>query len=228
MTNEKQIPVYQTIRNTGLIPLFFHSDQDTALQIAKACHEANAPVLEFTNRGAHAITVFEELSKKTVQLDWALTLGAGSIIDEPTTSRYINAGAKFIVSPTFNPDVAQCCNRHNIPYMPGCATPTEIERAYEHGAEIVKLFPASVIGGPAFLRAVRGPMPWVQAMPTGGVTTDPEHIQAWFDAGAVCLGMGSALIRSSFIIKEDFEALCEHVKTTLGQVTEAMDTVNSD
>ncbi|GAI42391.1 unnamed protein product, partial [marine sediment metagenome] len=113
----------------------------------------------------------------------------------------------FIVGPSFNKEIALLCNKRKIAYIPGTATATEISVAEEFGAEIVKIFPGSTVGGPNFIKNILGPMPWSKLMPTGGVTAEESNIKAWFDAGAACIGMGSKLINKELIEKGDYELL---------------------
>ena len=122
-----------------------------------------------------------------------ILLGAGSIRDPYAADRFIAAGARFIVGPTFDADVARLCNRRRIPYLPGCATPTEIVTAEKCGVEFVKVFPGDSLG-PAFVRAIRGPLPEAQVVVTGGVAATEASVREWIAAGAAALGFGSALV----------------------------------
>ncbi|MFW5754203.1 MAG: bifunctional 4-hydroxy-2-oxoglutarate aldolase/2-dehydro-3-deoxy-phosphogluconate aldolase, partial [Marinilabiliaceae bacterium] len=125
---------------------------------------------------------------------------------------YIQAGANFIVSPLLNEHMARICNRRKIMWTPGCGSLSEINKAEELGAELVKIFPASEVGGPSFVKAVKGPCPWTQIMPTGGVDTTRENLKQWFDAGVPCVGMGSKLFKKEMIANGDFERLTQKVK----------------
>jgi 2-dehydro-3-deoxyphosphogluconate aldolase/(4S)-4-hydroxy-2-oxoglutarate aldolase len=136
-----------------------------------------------------------------------LVLGAGTIIDAGTCSLYIQLGAGFIVSPLLNEEMARVCNRRKVLWIPGCATPSEINRAEELGAEVVKLFPAPTVGGPKFLKAYLGPCPWSNIMPSGGVSPTGEDLKEWFEAGAFCVGMGSQLITKEIIASKDYHQL---------------------
>jgi 2-dehydro-3-deoxyphosphogluconate aldolase / (4S)-4-hydroxy-2-oxoglutarate aldolase len=146
-----------------------------------------------------------------------LILGIGSILDAPTAALFIAQGAKFIVAPTFNPEIAQLCNRRKIAYIPGCATPTEIARAEEAGAEIVKVFPST----PEFIKAVLGPMPWSRLMPAGGVETTAESVRLWIRAGACGLGVGSQLISQKALAAGDYASIRQGVINMLGWIQEA-------
>ena len=181
--------------------------------------EGGAAAVEFTNRGPGALRVFQALAERP-EFAAGASLGVGSIVDAPTAALFIAAGARFVVSPIFNAEVARLCNRRRIPYLPGCATPTEIATAEEWGAEIVKVFPGKV-GGPAFIRDVLGPMPWSRLMPTGGVQLNAANLTEWFAAGACCVGMGSDLVRRDLVAAADYRAISANVRTALKLIREA-------
>jgi 2-dehydro-3-deoxyphosphogluconate aldolase/(4S)-4-hydroxy-2-oxoglutarate aldolase len=124
-------------------------------------------------------------------------------------------GADFIVSPVLYPEVARICNRRKVLWIPGCGTLTEISQAEELGAEIVKIFPGNAVGGPSFVKAVKGPCPWTSIMPTGGVDPSEENLEKWFTAGVACVGMGSALITDKIVKEEDWALLTQKVKITI-------------
>jgi 2-dehydro-3-deoxyphosphogluconate aldolase/(4S)-4-hydroxy-2-oxoglutarate aldolase len=212
-----RLSVIQTILDTGLIPLFFHSDMEVARQTVVACVDGGAKVVEFTNRGEGALAVFAVLAEKFRHTHPTLILGTGSVLDAPTAALYIAQGARFIVGPTFDHEIALLCNRRKIPYIPGCATPTEISKAEEAGAEIVKVFPAS----PELIKAVLGPMPWSRLMPAGGVEAKPESVRTWIKAGACGLGVGSQLISQKILAAGDYDSIRQNVTNMLGWIQEA-------
>ena len=146
-----------------------------------------------------------------------MIMGVGSINDAGTASLFMQLGANFIVSASLREDIAKVCNRRKIPYMPGCGTLTEVGRAEELGCDIVKLFPGSVYG-PGFIKAIRGPQPWTQIMPTGGVAPTKENLTGWLQAGAVCVGMGSKLISKDLLKSRDFKQLTEKTATALALI----------
>jgi len=199
---------------TGMVPVFYHADIEVARQVAAACAAGGCPLLEFTNRGDHAWEVFNELERYCAREVPELILGVGSIVDPGTASLYINCGANFVIGPSLNPEVARACNRRKIPYSPGCGTVSEISQAEELGCEIVKVFPAAEVGGPSFVKAVKGPCPWVSIMPTGGVDTTEESLKLWFDAGVSCVGLGSSLITSDLLKAKDYAGLASKVRAT--------------
>ncbi|HEY6124831.1 MAG TPA: hypothetical protein VIV63_09275, partial [Steroidobacteraceae bacterium] len=142
-------------------------------------------------------------------------MGVGSIVDAPTAGIYIANGAKFVVGPILNADVAKVCNRRKIPYSPGCGSASEISYAEELGCEIVKVFPGSSVGGPDFVKAVLGPMPWTRIMPTGGVDPDEASVKKWFGAGIVAAGMGSKLITQELLDAGDYAGITKKVRETV-------------
>jgi 2-dehydro-3-deoxyphosphogluconate aldolase/(4S)-4-hydroxy-2-oxoglutarate aldolase len=145
----------------------------------------------------------------------------GSVVDAPTAALYIAYGANFIVGPLLNPEVARLCNRRKIAYSPGCGSASEIAEAEELGVEIVKVFPGSSVGGPAFVRSVLGPCPWTSIMPTGGVDATEESIRAWFGAGVACVGIGSKLVRKELVAAGDWAAIATQVRQVLAWIQEA-------
>ncbi len=215
MARFDRLTVLNTVLQEGLVPLFYHKNVETAQQVAAALAVGGGHVLEFTNRGDFAIEVFSTLVKHCAQVHPDLIVGTGSVEDAPTAALYIAHGSNFIVGPNFNAEIARVCNRRKIPYVPGCATATEIATAEEWGAEIVKVFPGETVGGPAFVKAVLGPRPWTRIMPSGGVSPDETNLRAWFEAGAACVGMGSNLVRKEWVQAGDFNAIQQKVTTAL-------------
>lgn len=189
----RRLEVLVAAVDAGVLPLFYTPDADRALRITAALREGGARVIEFTDRGPGAWAAFTVLASEAARHDPQSILGAGSVRDAETADRFIASGARFIVGPTFSADVARLCNRRRVPYVPGCATPTEIVAAEEWGAELVKVFPGDSLG-PGFLRAILGPLPETQVVVTGGVQATEASVDEWIGAGAACLGFGSALV----------------------------------
>jgi 2-dehydro-3-deoxyphosphogluconate aldolase/(4S)-4-hydroxy-2-oxoglutarate aldolase len=193
MTLSARLDALVSIVETGVLPLFFSADADRARRITDALREGGALAIEITDRGPDAWSVFAALTAAAARHDGNAILGAGSIRDPFAADRFIASGARFIVGPSFNSEVARLCNRRRIPYIPGCATPTEIVTAEEAGSELVKVFPGDSLG-PAFVKAIRGPLPDTQVVVTGGVSASEACVNEWIGAGAACLGFGSALV----------------------------------
>lgn len=203
---------------TGVVPVFYHADLETAKQVVKACYEGGIRVFEFTNRGDFAQEVFGELVKWAHKECPEMMLGIGSIVDAPTASLYIQLGANFVVGPLLNPEIFKVCNRRQIAYSPGCATTSEIGLAQELGAEIVKVFPGGNVGGPSFVKNIKGPMPWSRIMVTGGVEPTEENLSAWFKAGVTVVGMGSNLFPADVIKNKEWAKIAEKCRFTLSIV----------
>lgn len=215
MAKYTRIEVALKAKETGIVPVFYHNDIQVCKQIVKACYDGGVRVFEFTNRGDFAHEVFAELNKYASKDLPELILGIGSVIDAATAALYIQLGANFIVAPSLNPEVAKVCNRRKIAWMPGCGSVSEISYAEELGAEIVKIFPATQVGGPDFIKAVNGPMPWTNIMPTGGVNTTEESITEWINAGAYCVGLGSQLFIKNEQNQYDYEKIKTMVNSTI-------------
>lgn len=205
--------------DTGLVVVFYHPDIEVVKNVAAACFEGGAKILEFTNRGDGASAVFAELEKYCAKELPGMITGAGSIVDPYTAATYINSGANFIVGPVLNAEVAKLCNRRKVAYSPGCATPSEISQAEELGCEIVKVFPGGEVGGPGFVKNLKGPCPWSSIMPTGGVDITEESLKAWFGAGIACAGIGSKLITKEMLDNRDYKAMTASAAKTLQTIS---------
>ncbi|MFT5263843.1 MAG: 2-dehydro-3-deoxyphosphogluconate aldolase/(4S)-4-hydroxy-2-oxoglutarate aldolase [Polaribacter sp.] len=219
MARFSRLQVANVMHQTGMVPLFYHADVEIAKQVLKACYDGGARLLEFTNRGDYAHEVFRELNKFCEKELPEMILGVGSVTDGGAASLYLQLGANFVVTPVFREDIAIVCNRKKVLWSPGCGSLTEIARAEEMGCEIVKLFPGSIYG-PGFIKAIRGPQPWTNVMPTGGVSPDYENLKGWFDAGAFCVGMGSKLMVKDGNGNYDLGAIEKLTKESLATIKE--------
>ena len=220
MARFTRIEVALKAKETGIVPVFYHADAQVSKKIVKACYDGGARVFEFTNRGEYAHEVFTELTKYAAKELPEMMLGVGSVVDAGTASLYIQNGTNFIVSPLLNAEMAKVCNRRKIAWMPGCGSVSEISYAEELGAEIVKIFPASQVGGPEFIKAVKGPMPWSNIMPTGGVLPTKENLSQWISAGAFCVGLGSQLFVKNENGEYDYEKITETVANSIQIIKE--------
>jgi 2-dehydro-3-deoxyphosphogluconate aldolase/(4S)-4-hydroxy-2-oxoglutarate aldolase len=210
-----RLAVLTALQAQGVAPVFYHADPEVCLNVIRACSRGGAKAIEFTNRGDFAVDLFGDIARELQRTDPDIILGIGSVIDAGTASLYLNRGARFIVSPCLVPDVARVCNRRMTAYFPGCGSVTEIGQAQELGCEIVKLFPGASVGGPDFVKAVLGPMPWTKIMPTGGVDPDEASIAKWFGTGIVAAGMGSKLITDAAVKSGDWSGIEVQVRTTV-------------
>ncbi|NHB68617.1 bifunctional 4-hydroxy-2-oxoglutarate aldolase/2-dehydro-3-deoxy-phosphogluconate aldolase [Perlabentimonas gracilis] len=213
MARYTRLQTAMAMEQAGMIPVFYHPDPEICFEVIKACFKGGLRVFEFTNRGDYAHEVFSIVNKRLAQELPEVIIGTGSVMDAGTASLYIQVGTNFIVSPVIKEDIAMACNRRKILWSPGCGSVTEISRAEELGAEIVKIFPGTQVGGPKFVQAVKGPMPWTSIMPTGGVEPTEENLSAWFKAGVTCVGMGSQLISKEIVNTRNFTLLEENVRT---------------
>ena len=209
MARYTRIQVALKMEETGMVPVFYHKDIEVCKAVVKACYDGGVRLFEFTNRGDFATLVFAELNKWAIEECPEMIMGVGSVIDDGTAARYLALGANFIVSPIIDEGTAKVCNKRKVAWSPGCGSVTEIGRAMELGAEVVKIFPGSQVGGPSFVKAVKGPMPWASIMPTGGVSPDYENLKQWFDAGVTCVGMGSQLFPKEVLATKNYQYISE-------------------
>jgi 2-dehydro-3-deoxyphosphogluconate aldolase / (4S)-4-hydroxy-2-oxoglutarate aldolase len=208
-----KLDILQKIVGPGLVAVIRASSAEQAARIADACVEGGIHALEVTYTVPNATTAIAELSKRYGPAQVAI--GAGTVLDPETARVAILAGAQFVVSPASDAATARLCRRYQVPYLPGAATPGEVIRALEDGADIVKVFPGEVLG-PAFVKAVRGPLPQAPLMPTGGVST--ENAEQWIRAGCVALGVGSELTR---VAGDDYSAISERARQLLDAIRKA-------
>jgi len=217
MAQYSRIEVATVMKESGMVPLFYHPDIELGKKVLKACYDGGARLMEFTARGDFAFEVFSDLNKFAIKELPGMIMGVGSITDAGAASMFMQMGANFIVTPSLREDIAIVCNRRKVLWSPGCGSLTEINKAEEMGCEIVKLFPGDIYG-PGFVKGIKGPQPWTSVMPTGGVSTDEANLKAWFDAGVTCVGMGSKLISKEILANKDYEGLQILVKKTLSLI----------
>jgi 2-dehydro-3-deoxyphosphogluconate aldolase/(4S)-4-hydroxy-2-oxoglutarate aldolase len=213
-----RMTVLSTMIDQGVIPVFYHPDVDVCQKVIQACANGGAKCVEFTNRGEFAAHVFLDVARHFAKADPSVIMGVGSVVDAPTAGVFIANGAKFVVGPLTNPDVAKLCNRRKIAYSPGCGSASEIGYAEELGCEIVKVFPGDSVGGPAFVKAMLGPCPWTRIMPTGGVDATEESLTQWFKAGVACVGIGSNLITKELLAAKDYAGVEKKVSETIALI----------
>ncbi|MCR4592518.1 MAG: bifunctional 4-hydroxy-2-oxoglutarate aldolase/2-dehydro-3-deoxy-phosphogluconate aldolase [Bacteroidaceae bacterium] len=220
MAKFNKIQVLNKMKETGMVPVFYHSDAEVAKQVILACYKGGVRAFEFTNRGDFAHEVFAECVKFAAKECPDMAMGVGSIVDAPTASLYIQLGACFVVGPLLNADVAKVCNRRLVAYCPGCGSVSEIGYAQELGCDLTKVFPGDVYG-PAFVKGVTAPCPWSNIMVTGGVSPDKENLTAWIKAGAFCVGMGSKLFPNDIVESKDWNYITDKCKESLSYIAAA-------
>ena len=216
----KKNEIADKIKQSGIVPVFNHDDLDTSKRVVKACYDAGLRVFEWTNRSEKAFEIFSEIVNYVGSEMPDMSIGVGSIFTGDMAHRYALKGAKFVVCPFLDPDIAQRCKQLELLWIPGTGTVTEIHQALKWGADIVKIFPGDSAGGPSFVKAVLGPMRHVNLMPTGGVKPERENLEAWFKAGVCCVGMGSKLFTKELVEDEDPSELVNKIRATLYLIKE--------
>lgn len=205
-TGRGRADVVRDIEATGVVAVIRLSEVDQLRAVADALAEGGVRALEVTMTVPRAVSLIEELASS---LPPEFTVGAGTVLDAETARQVILAGAKFVVGPVFRPPVIELCHRYDVPAIPGCFTPTEILGAWEAGADLVKVFPATALG-PSFFKDIHGPLPHVRLMPTGGVTR--ENAGEWIKAGAVAIGVGTALVDKKAVAERRFDAIAANAR----------------
>lgn len=215
MSKFKKIDTVSIIRNTGIVPVFYNKDVELTKKVVKACYDGGIRAFEFTNRGDGAHKVFEQVMAFVRAECPEMALGAGTILDAPTAALYIQMGADFLVSPCIVEEVIPLANRRGIPYSPGCGTVTEITHAMELGCDLVKVFPAGTVGGPAFVKNILAPLPWAMVMATGAVEPAEDNLKNWAKSGVTAVGMGSKLFPKEVLAAEDWASVSELCRKSL-------------
>jgi 2-dehydro-3-deoxyphosphogluconate aldolase/(4S)-4-hydroxy-2-oxoglutarate aldolase len=199
----------QALEEKGAVAIIRMDDPDTLMRTVEAIRAGGITAIEITMTTPDALSAIEQVSAAYADDD-PVRIGAGSVLDGPTARRAITAGAEYVVSPILKAEMIEMCHRYDVPAIPGAFTPTEVQRAHELGADVVKVFPASAMG-PGYFGALRGPMPHVKLMPTGGVS--PDNAGQWIEAGARMVGVGSALLDEAAVAAGDFDRITENART---------------
>lgn len=214
----------EIMQRTGLVPLFSHTDPETAARMVEAAYRGGVRILEFTNRNPNSPEVFQYLVQHRSRYP-ELKLGIGTVLDGATTKTFIDAGADFIVSPILIADMAKICRDQSIAWIPGCATLTEIVNARDLGATVIKVFPGSVLG-PGFISSILPVVPDLKLMITGGVEMTEESFHAWFKAGSLCVGLGSNLFKKEILEARDWDQLEAKVAQALAMIRKVRTELN--
>jgi 2-dehydro-3-deoxyphosphogluconate aldolase / (4S)-4-hydroxy-2-oxoglutarate aldolase len=210
-----RLSVVQGIEHTGVVAVIRMKEADKLRHVIDALLEGGVVSLELTMTVPGAIGLIEQLAKN---LPGEFLLGAGTVLDAETARQVILAGAKYIVAPVLNLDTIKMCHRYDVAAMPGCFTPTEILTAWEAGADVIKVFPATALG-PGYFKDVRAPMPQIRMMPTGGVTL--ANAGEWIKAGAVAIGVGSALVDTNAIDAGNYAQIAANARHLVESVRAA-------
>ena len=208
--------IFNRMVSEGLVPVIRVSSAREAVDVADAIKEGGLTLIEITMSVPGAIDTIKELTQKYKD---EIIMGAGTILDPETARAALLAGAQFIVTPTLNLDVIQLAHRYSAVVIPGAMTPTEILTAWNAGADMVKVFPAAQLGGPEYLKAIRGPLPQILLVPTGGVNL--QNAGAFIKAGATALGVGGELVDKKAVKDKKFNIITENTRAFLKVIREA-------
>ena len=208
--------VFNRMMSEGLIPVIRVTSAQEAIDVADAYKEGGGSLIEITMSVQGAIDVIKELSRKYGD---EIIMGAGTVLDPETGRAALLAGAQFIVSPTLNLDLIHLAHRYSVMVIPGTMTPTEILTAWNAGADLVKVFPVAQLGGPEYIKALRGPLPQILYVPTGGVNL--QNAGAFIKAGAAAIGVGGELIDKKAVKEKKFHIITENTRAFLRAIQEA-------
>ena len=206
--------VKRNLLNQGLLPLYFHQDAKTSIEVLRSLYRAGVRITEYANRGPEAFENYKQLLKLRDAEMPDLQLGVGTIKDLKSAQKFLEAGADFLVSPNADQDVIRYSAVHGVFHIPGCMTPTEIATAEQAGSQFIKLFPGNLLG-PGFISSVRDIFPGLHFMPTGGVDPERESISSWFRSGAEAVGMGSKLISKKLMDQGEYAKIEQSTQTVL-------------
>ena len=209
-----KLKVLQKIVDSGLVAVVRAESSEQAARIAEACAEGGVAAIEITFTVPSAVNVISALAQRFATDE--ILIGAGTVLDPETARVATLSGAQFVVSPSLNPETARLCNRYQVPYIPGAGTLKEVIEGMECGADIVKVFPGETLG-PAFVKAVRGPLPRAPLMPTGGVSL--ENVGEWIQAGCVAVGVGGSLTAGAKM--SDFQSISEMSRQFVARIRQA-------
>ena len=211
--------IIRKIAEQGMLPLYFHADPSVSVEVLKALYAAGIRAVEYTNRGEAALDNFKLLKETRDRELPEMLLGIGTIKRKKDAKAFMKAGVDFIIAPGMIEEVAEAVHKEEMLWIPGCMTPTEIIKAEEAGAKLVKLFPGNLLG-PAFVSAIKELFPDLYFMPTGGVEVNKENLAGWFKSGVVAVGMGSKLITKDILEKKEYETLINKTKEAIALVQE--------
>jgi 2-dehydro-3-deoxyphosphogluconate aldolase/(4S)-4-hydroxy-2-oxoglutarate aldolase len=214
---DKKKKTLNLIIEQGMLPQYFHADPIVSVQIMKALYHAGLRAIEYTNRGETAISNFFEMRKVADKELPGLQLGAGSVRNKIEATEYINEGASFLVCPSVVPAVADLAEINNLLWVPGCMSATEITLADDLGAELIKLFPAHLLG-PSYLKSMKEIFPELMFMPAGGIESNEGNLDSWFRSGASVVELGSKLISKNLVESKDYSLIESLTRQTMKMV----------
>ena len=210
----KKNELLQLIPQQGILPLFFHKEAEVSIQVLKALYDAGIRAVEYTNRGEAALSNFKLMKQLCESEMKDLYLGIGTMKNAELAKTFIDAGADYLICPGWVPEVAEVADQHDMLWVPGCMTPSEIIAAENKGARMIKLFPGNVLG-PGFMSAIKELFPQLLFMPTGGVELDRDNIAGWFKAGVCAVGMGSKLITKPLLEAKQYDQITQATREVM-------------
>ena len=216
---DKKNEILKLIPEQGVLPLFFYKDTEVSIEVLRALYKAGIRAVEYTNRGEAALKNFGEMKKASEKEMPGMFLGVGTIKNAASAQGFIDAGADYLISPGLVEDAIAVADKHNMLWVPGCMTPSEIIKAEQLGAKMVKLFPGNILG-PGFMSAIKELFPNLLFMPTGGVEVEKSNIGGWFKAGVCAVGMGSKLITKEALEGKDYEGITKATKEAMDIIAE--------
>lgn len=211
---EKKDIILKLIPAQGVLPLYFYKDIEVSLEVLRVLYKAGIRAVEYTNRGEAALQNFKKLHVLCDTELPGMYLGIGTIKNAKAAESFFDAGADYIISPGLVEEVAAFADKQNMLWIPGCMTPSEIIKAENMGAKMIKLFPGNILG-PEFMSAIKSIFPDLLFMPTGGVDLDKENMAAWFEAGVCAVGMGSKLVSKSLLEQRDYATIESRTRDAL-------------
>lgn len=214
---KKKLELLALIPQQGLLPLYFYKDADVSISVLRSLYKAGIRAVEYTNRGEAALQNFKQMRLVCDSELEGMYLGIGTIKNAAMAEAYIEAGADFLVCPGLVEEVAEVADKHEMLWIPGCMTPSEIIRAENMGAKMIKLFPGNILG-PEFMSAIKALFPGLLFMPTGGVDLDESNMASWFNAGVCAVGMGSKLISNKLLEEKNYDKMEELTRQAIAMV----------
>lgn len=215
-------PIYQELIKARVLPLFYHDDPDTSFEAIRVLYDEGIRIVEYTNRGRHALANFGVLRERAATELPGMQIGVGTIHTEAEAEMFLELGAKLLVSPLVDAGISRAASDNGAFWIPGCMTPTEIQAACNTHAPLVKIFPANLLG-PTYIKSIREIFPGLQFMPTGGVTLEASNIHEWFNAGVSLIGLGSQLIDKNLLEECQWDILRQRIRLVqdiLGQMAD--------
>jgi 2-dehydro-3-deoxyphosphogluconate aldolase/(4S)-4-hydroxy-2-oxoglutarate aldolase len=214
---DKKSEILQLTIQQGVLPLYFNKDEEVSISVLRALYNAGIRTVEYTNRGEAALNNFKAMRKISDTELKGMYLGIGTIKNGSQAQAFIDAGADYIISPGLVEDAAEVADKNNLLWVPGCMTPTEIIKAENMGAKLVKIFPGNIVG-PGFVSAIKELFSGVKFIITGGVEPEEANLRGWFTAGAAAVGMGSKLITKQILENKEYSKITTLTKESLNLI----------